>query len=427
MAKEKILIVEDMSVLAADLKYKLEEFGYDIIGIASSGEHAISIAEMNPPDLVLMDVILAGELDGIETARMLKENCNAGIMFLTGHMNPNLIDKAKSVKPVGYLLKPYKIDQLRITIEMALSKVHADREIENHKNNLESLVTQRSEELQKAYKRVETHANLLTILHQIISISDEGNNLELIMKGVLDKVIELIGFDGGRIYIKEGQIAKTIAFNNIAPELVKTYDNLDIEKSPFKTVFVDGKTAVFESYADDFPLHRKKYNIKSGISVPIISNNDVIGSINIINTNSYEFDNTEVKTLEAVARELGQKIEKIKINQEYIEEKLKLEELFNSINDYIFVTSTNGTILKANSPVYKRLGYKIEELENKKFSSLLARKETSDFSSIEETTDESTVLLKLKKSDGTIIDIDVSVSSGHWEKQEVFFTICRPK
>lgn len=121
MDSPKILIVEDELITANDIKENLEKEGYEVIGIARSGEKALHLARHNPPDLVIMDIQLAGELDGIETAREM--NCIKQIpfIFLTANNEKKIIDKAKKSFPAAFLSKPVRVADFTANIEIALN------------------------------------------------------------------------------------------------------------------------------------------------------------------------------------------------------------------------------------------------------------------------------------------------------------------
>ena len=111
-------------IIAHDLKAKLTGFGYEVLGMDTKGENAIeNIAILQEskkePDIVIMDVRLAGKMDGIEAARILTENNNCGIIFLTSMNKSEIFAKSFSLKPYAYLFKPVDIDQIRAAIEVA--------------------------------------------------------------------------------------------------------------------------------------------------------------------------------------------------------------------------------------------------------------------------------------------------------------------
>ncbi|MFP4654611.1 MAG: response regulator [Methanohalobium sp.] len=120
MENPKILVVEDENSVALDIKNRLTKLGYSVTDVTSTGEDAIKKAEENKPDLVLVDIILKGEIDGIEAARHIHDNLDIPIVYLTAYADDDLIERAKHTKPYGYILKPFQNKDLRSNIEIAL-------------------------------------------------------------------------------------------------------------------------------------------------------------------------------------------------------------------------------------------------------------------------------------------------------------------
>ncbi len=122
MKKKQILIVEDERVEADDIKMILEKVGYAVCGIAFSGEEAVKKAEEMQPDLVLMDIVLKGEMDGIEAASIIRSRFDIPIVYLTAYADKKILDQAKITEPFGYILKPFDDKDLYTNIETALYK-----------------------------------------------------------------------------------------------------------------------------------------------------------------------------------------------------------------------------------------------------------------------------------------------------------------
>ena len=123
----RILIVEDEFVVAADLKQRLENLGYEVIGLAGSGEQAIKrISPDNPPHLVLMDIYLKGDKDGIQTAEELRDEYGIPVIFVSAFADNELLGRAKEADPFGYVIKPFAMNELRVTVEMALWKAEME-------------------------------------------------------------------------------------------------------------------------------------------------------------------------------------------------------------------------------------------------------------------------------------------------------------
>jgi CheY-like chemotaxis protein len=129
MEKPAIFIVEDEAIVANDLKETLKSLGYDVPGIAKSGELALEKVKEIRPDLVLMDIHLAGKMDGVETAGTIHNLYDIPVIYLTAYADKALLDRAKITEPYGYVIKPYDERELHSIIEMALYKHRVEHEI----------------------------------------------------------------------------------------------------------------------------------------------------------------------------------------------------------------------------------------------------------------------------------------------------------
>jgi PAS domain S-box-containing protein len=138
MVDVKILIVEDESIEAMDIKRALESFGYSVPYIASRGEDAMEKAFDIMPDLVLMDIVLKGEKNGIDVASKIKE-LDIPIIFLTAHSEESVVKQAMLTEAYGYLLKPYNKTELKFTVELALYKKKMEKELKNSEKRFKTL------------------------------------------------------------------------------------------------------------------------------------------------------------------------------------------------------------------------------------------------------------------------------------------------
>ena len=135
----RIMIVEDETIVSKDIKNMLEELGHTVPVTASSGEKAIQEAGKHRPDLVLMDIKLKGEMDGIETAQQIQDRFHIPVIYLTAFAENATLQRAKISKPYGYVIKPFQENDLRINIEMALYKHKAERELERSEEMLRAV------------------------------------------------------------------------------------------------------------------------------------------------------------------------------------------------------------------------------------------------------------------------------------------------
>ncbi|UTB31985.1 MAG: response regulator [Methanobacterium sp. ERen5] len=128
MEKTNILVVEDENILALGLKKKLENLGYAVTGMADSGEETFRQIEANVPDLILMDIVIKGEMDGIETAAKLKKSYSIPVIYLTAYADDEILKRAARTEPYGYILKPYKEKELKANIEMAIYRKKSEND-----------------------------------------------------------------------------------------------------------------------------------------------------------------------------------------------------------------------------------------------------------------------------------------------------------
>ena len=136
----KVLIVEDEPVVALDLQQEVEEFGCEIVGVAESADEALMAVEENLPDLALMDVRIVGSLDGVQTARLLREAYGVPVIFLTSYSDDTTTARAAREMPYGYLTKPFQTRELRATLEVALHKAKVDAGVRNARRKMAATV-----------------------------------------------------------------------------------------------------------------------------------------------------------------------------------------------------------------------------------------------------------------------------------------------
>jgi PAS domain S-box-containing protein len=128
MEKVKILIVEDEAIIAMEIENQLQSLGYEITSIVDTGEKAIKKAEEDKPDIILMDIRIKGEMDGIDTAHAIRSQFGIPVIFSTAYLDEDRIERTKITMPFGYVLKPIQERDLRVTTEMALYVAKVDKE-----------------------------------------------------------------------------------------------------------------------------------------------------------------------------------------------------------------------------------------------------------------------------------------------------------
>jgi PleD family two-component response regulator len=148
-SKANILIVEDELLIAKNTAKKLNNFGYNVIKIVSHGQAAIDCVNLEQPDLVLMDIAIKGEIDGVETASQIKSISDVPIIFTTAYANDETLDRAAETGCYGYLIKPYKEQELHATVKMTLSKHLEQSTIQR---TLQSSISEYSSEYDNIYQ-----------------------------------------------------------------------------------------------------------------------------------------------------------------------------------------------------------------------------------------------------------------------------------
>jgi PAS domain S-box-containing protein len=134
----RIMVVDDEVIITAQLERRLVLMGYEVVGRANSGEKSVDMARRLRPDLVLMDIVMPGKYDGIEAARLIKEDMDIPVIFMTAYADEEYVKRAKNVEPFGYIVKPFQEKEVRATIEVAL-----------HKKGIERTMTRSMERLRK--------------------------------------------------------------------------------------------------------------------------------------------------------------------------------------------------------------------------------------------------------------------------------------
>lgn len=141
MQEKKVLIVEDEGVVALSLQATLTKMGYSVVGIAVTGSEALALAAQHAPDVVLMDIHIKGEMDGIETTEKLNETSDVPVIFLTAYADDETVARAIRTKSHSYLVKPYNPRELYSNIEFAIYKRRMKGRAGTHRENLELFLT----------------------------------------------------------------------------------------------------------------------------------------------------------------------------------------------------------------------------------------------------------------------------------------------
>ncbi|MEG3836180.1 MULTISPECIES: ATP-binding protein [unclassified Microcoleus] len=228
----KILIVEDELLIAKNLSPKLEKLGYQIADIVSSGADAIQRARELRPDLILMDIVIKGDIDGIETAAIINQELDIPIIYTTAYADDETLQRAENTGSYGYLLKPFKEREMHATIKIALSKHQEAVSLKN----LMALAAEKSENrarfISMAYHDLSTPLTTIQLSAEMLEDSDlqrsagtTHKNVDRIkkavsnMSGLLEDILMLSKAESGKISLNLNPINATDLCNSILEEL----------------------------------------------------------------------------------------------------------------------------------------------------------------------------------------------------------------
>jgi diguanylate cyclase (GGDEF)-like protein/PAS domain S-box-containing protein len=304
MEKTRILVVEDEVIIAQDLKMRLQKMGYNVPLMVATGEDAIEKTREINPDIILMDIMLIGQMDGIEAGRQIRERYYVPVIYLTAYADESMINRAKLTEASGYLMKPVAEKELHSTIEMALYKHKTEKKLKESEGRFRGLVEATTD--------------------WIWEVNDK-----YVYTYVSPKVLDILGYEPAEV------IGKT-PFDFMLPEesrrVSKAIKPFMDKHKPFhelenKNIHKDGRLVVLES---------------SGI--PVFSDQGAFCGYRGIDRDITERKESENKLVHA---------------------KEEWEQTFDTLPDIILVIDNNNIIKRANKATAEKLGIKREDLIGK--------------------------------------------------------------
>lgn len=334
MKKIKIIAVEDDSLVAIDLKNKLEKIGYNVCGVYPNGRQAIKSIETNTPDLILMDIGIQGDIDGVETAEIIHEKYNLPIIYLTAYSDDATIKRVGFTPQCGYILKPYTQQSLRVNIETGLNRFRNKMEIEKNRNDLKNLV-QGQNILFEIAKKISAEIEIDKLLKSatetiqkafgfygvMIFLVDECTEESCLIMQTIAGGYENIFFKGFVIKIGEGMIGK-------AAQTKKTQFSNDVSKNP------------------DY-IRKREEIAKSEIAIPLLYRNKVIGVLDVQSRKKDAYKELDGILMETISSQIAVAIvnatlyKKLQIE---LKEKSKAQRDINMANEQL-----EGMVEKTNA------------------------------------------------------------------------------
>jgi DNA-binding NarL/FixJ family response regulator len=178
----RIMIVDDDVIIAEELAEILKIAGYDVVKTLHSVEKALKWAEELRPELILMDILFPGGIDGITAARKIKETLGIPVMFFTGHSGIEMVERAKDLEPVGYVVKPFHEAQVTSNVRLAFNQIKIKNELEESRNRLEERVKERTKSLSEAnakLKETATHLEETNTALRVLLRKRDQDKLEM--------------------------------------------------------------------------------------------------------------------------------------------------------------------------------------------------------------------------------------------------------
>jgi len=218
-----IFVVEDETIVAEAIMSKLRKAGYNIVGSADRGKEAIKEVGKLHPDIVLMDINLAGEMDGIDAAVVIYETHRIPVIFLTAYADVQTLERAKQASPFGYLIKPFRERDMRVTIEMALMRFRLEDDLEATNRELDSFSYSVSHDLRSPLIMIEGFSRVLLEDH-FDSLDEDGKECVLRIREAVEHMDHLI-----HDFLKLARISKDqldvvpVSLSDIAEKILKKY------------------------------------------------------------------------------------------------------------------------------------------------------------------------------------------------------------
>ena len=341
MSNWRILIVEDEIFVARDLQMNLEEMGFTVTSMVPSGEQAIKKIEEDRPDLVMMDIVIQGKMNGIETAETIHSKFNIPVVYLTAHGERSVFENAKRTNPFGYITKPFKNEELQKVIEVGLYRHRTEEE----RKRLIQELRKEVEERRRAENALEAYAHQQRIITFLGHKALLGHDLTTLMDEVVRKVAETLDNEYCKVLKllpggKEMLLLSGVGWKEGLVENATVHTGLDTQAgytlSSKKPVVVEDLNT--ETRFSGPPLLHE-HNVVSGMSIAIQGSDGPWGVLSTHTTRHVTFSKDDVNFLHSVANLLANAISRKRSEEQLIEKATEVENAHKELKDFIYTVS----------------------------------------------------------------------------------------
>ncbi|MCG6878380.1 MAG: response regulator [Deltaproteobacteria bacterium] len=254
----RIMIVDDDVIIAEELKEILISDGYQVIKVIYSADEAITLAGILRPDLILMDIHFQEGLDGITAVRKIRVELDIPVMFVTGHSGLEIVERAKDLEPLGYVVKPFHEAQVASNVRLAFNQIKIDKELAEARGRLEDRVRERTEKLAKANRRLKNEIRERKLAQEALAQSE--GHLRSLMENAENFVVYRLAHD------ETAPILLRVVF--VSPSIVRLMgvsDPMDYE-SWFENIHPEDLQRMMDANSKAWETHR--FNEKMRIFHP---------------------------------------------------------------------------------------------------------------------------------------------------------------
>ena len=306
-AMTRILVVEDESIVALDIQSRLQNLGYEVAVTVGNGDQAIAQTEALQPDLVMMDIMLQGEMDGVQTAERIGEHSDIPIIFLTAYSDESTLQRAKSISPFGYLLKPFNDRELHTTIEIALTKHQNEKNLQEAHDQLELRVQERTTQLAQANEDLQRRFEQMQAIYHLSDALARTEDVEGIYQEALNVLEHLQQGDGAAVRLRDADGAMHFkAWRGLSSgyrEAIEPHPCWPADENNPQTVLIDSLEGQDANHP--LPLSSRGEGVKAMACIPLQHQDQILGEFSIYYRSPHDFEDGEVQLLQTIARHIS--------------------------------------------------------------------------------------------------------------------------